>query len=37
MVLDMGELKGDLRVCTYNGNTWNSAASVHEWMRKKGI
>jgi len=37
LVLDLGKLEGDLRLCTYNGNTWNSAASVHEWMRKKGL
>eukprot|EP00959_Pyramimonas_sp_CCMP1952_P302833 6335986-Pyramimonas_sp.AAC.1 len=30
-----GQLEGKLIVCTYNGNTWNTASSVHEWMCKK--
>eukprot|EP00959_Pyramimonas_sp_CCMP1952_P125485 2623690-Pyramimonas_sp.AAC.1 len=32
-----GQVEGKLAVCTYNGNTWNTASSVHEWMRKKGM
>eukprot|EP00959_Pyramimonas_sp_CCMP1952_P112512 2352413-Pyramimonas_sp.AAC.1 len=27
-----GQLEGKLTVRTYNGNTWNTASSVHEWM-----
>ncbi|CAK0795373.1 unnamed protein product [Prorocentrum cordatum] len=34
LALRQGSLDGDLRVCTYNGNAWNSVASVHEWMRR---
>ncbi|CAK0881151.1 unnamed protein product [Prorocentrum cordatum] len=37
LALRQGSLEGDLRICTYNGNTWNSIASVHEWMRRKRI
>ena len=37
LVLAPGQPDGKLTLCTYNGNTWNSATSVHGWLRKKGL